>query len=364
MTKNAQKKADFTAALLKWHLTLNFREMPWKGEKEPYRIWLSEVILQQTRVDQGWAYYERFIRAFPTICDLANASEQQVFKLWEGLGYYNRCRNLIATAKTICGDFNGQFPSSYDEILALKGIGPYTAAAIASFAFGLPHAVVDGNVTRVLARYFGISTPVDSTTGKKEFATMARDLLDPRQAGSYNQAIMDFGATVCTPRNPRCNTCVQRNGCVAWQKGRVEQLPVKAKTVRKKRRCFFYFVAETPEGFVYIRRRTGKDIWEGLYEFILYETTDACWPETVLQSDFARQLFDGQALTVRYISNVYRQELSHQSLQGQFITVRLSRPLSNPDGYQLVTRSALEAYAFPKFINGWLTDPSPAQTLI
>jgi A/G-specific adenine glycosylase len=363
MIKNAQKKANFTTALLKWHLTLNFREMPWKGEKEPYRIWLSEVILQQTRVDQGWAYYEKFIRAFPTICELASAPEQQVFKLWEGLGYYNRCRNLIATAKTICSNFNGQFPATYDEILALKGIGPYTAAAIASFAFGLPHAVVDGNVTRVLARYFGISTPIDSTTGKKEFATMAGDLLDPRQAGSYNQAIMDFGATICTPRNPHCATCVQQNGCVAWQQGTIEQLPVKAKTVRKKQRCLYYFIAETPEGLVYIRRRAGKDIWEGLYEFILYETADAVWPETVLQSDFARQLFDGQALTVRYISNVYRQELSHQSLQGQFITVRLSRPLTNPDGYQLVSRSALKAYAFPKFINGWLSDPSPAQTL-
>ncbi|HXB34015.1 MAG TPA: A/G-specific adenine glycosylase [Puia sp.] len=363
MNKRALKKADFTAALLKWHSSLNFREMPWKGEKEPYRIWLSEVILQQTRVDQGWAYYEKFIRAFPTISDLASAPEQQVFKLWEGLGYYSRCRNLIATAKMISTNLNGQFPTTYDEILALKGIGPYTAAAIASFAFGLPYAVVDGNVTRVLARYFGISTPIDSSTGKKEFAAMARDLLDPRQAGSYNQAIMDFGATVCMPRNPHCATCVQQNGCVAWQKGAMEQLPVKAKAARKKNRHFYYFVAETPEGQVYIRRRMGKDIWEGLYEFILYETTDASEAGMVLQSDFARQLFEGQALTVRDISSVYRQVLSHQRLRGQFITVRLSRPLTNLDGFQLVSRSALAAYAFPKFINGWLSDPSPAQSL-
>jgi A/G-specific adenine glycosylase len=363
MNKLALKKADFTTTLLKWHSTLNFREMPWKGEKEPYRIWLSEIILQQTRVDQGWVYYEKFISAFPTIRDLASAPEQQVFKLWEGLGYYGRCRNLIATAKMISTNFNGQFPNTYDEILALKGIGPYTAAAIASFAFGLPYAVVDGNVTRVLARYLGISTPIDSSAGKKEFAAIALDLLDPRQAGSYNQAIMDFGATVCMPRNPHCATCVQQTGCVAWQKGTIEQLPVKAKTIRKRQRCFYYFVAETPEGQVYIRRRTGKDIWQGLYEFILYETADVVWPETILQSDFVRQLFDGQALTVRDISRVYRQELSHQRLQGQFITIRLSSPLTNPDGFQQVSRSDLAAYAFPKFINGWLSDPSPAQTL-
>jgi A/G-specific adenine glycosylase len=363
MKKNDLKKVDFTIALLKWHSTLNFRAMPWKGEKEPYRIWLSEVILQQTRVDQGWAYYEKFILAFPTVHDLADAAEEVVFKLWEGLGYYSRCRNLIATAKTISSNYNGQFPTSYDEILALKGIGPYTAAAIASFAFGLPYAVVDGNVTRVLARYFGISTPTDSSAGKKEFAAMALELLDPNRAGSYNQAIMDFGATVCTPRNPHCTTCVQQTRCVAWQKGTTNQLPVKAKTIRKKNRCFYYLVAETPEGQVYIRRRSGKDIWEGLYEFILYETADAVRPAVILQSDFVRQLFDGQALTVRDISRVYRQELSHQHLQGQFITVRLSRPLTHPDGFQLVTRSALAAYAFPKFINGWLSDPSPAQTL-
>lgn len=363
MTKIDQKKANFTKTLLKWHSTRNFREMPWKGEKEPYRIWLSEVILQQTRVDQGWAYYEKFISAFPSINDLANAPEQQVFKLWEGLGYYNRCRNLIATARRIATDHNGCFPSTYDQILALKGIGPYTAAAIASFAFNLPHAVVDGNVMRVLTRYFGITTPIDTTSGKRQLTAMADALLDPDQAGVYNQAIMDFGATVCTPRNPQCASCLQQPGCVAWQKGMTEQLPVKEKVIRKKQRYLYYFVVETPKEEVYIRQRRGKDIWEGLYEFILYETTDVVWPEKVLQSDFVRQLFDGQALTVRYISRIYRQELSHQRLAGQFITVRLSNPLNKLKDYQLVPKSNLATYAFPKFINAWLTDPSPAQTL-
>jgi A/G-specific adenine glycosylase len=192
---------------------------------------------------------------------------------------------------------------------------------------------------------------------------MAMELLDPHQAGAYNQAIMDFGATVCTPRNPQCSSCVQQTSCVARQQGTIDQLPVKAKTILKKQRCFYYFIAETPEDEVYIRRRTGKDIWEGLYEFILYETTEAAGPAEILQSDFARQLFDGQALTVRYISNVHRQELSHQSLQGQFITVRLSRPLRNLNDYHPVPKSALAAYPFPKFINSWLSHPSPAQTL-
>lgn len=358
------KKADFTKILLKWHKGENSRKMPWKGEKDPYRIWLSEVILQQTRVEQGWAYYENFLEAFPTVHDLAIAPEQKVFKLWEGLGYYNRCRNLIATAKKIDSDYRGLFPSNYDEILALKGIGPYTAAAIASFAFNLPHAVVDGNVTRVLSRYFGISTPIDTTAGKKEFTEIADTLLDKEQAGIYNQAIMDFGATVCTPRNPLCSTCVQQQNCKARQKGWTDRLPVKEKSMVKRQRCFYYFIIETPGNKTYIRQRTGKDIWEGLYEFVLFETKDPVWPEEILHSDFARQLFEGQSLTVRYISSVYRQELTHQTLQGQFITIRLDKQLPTlKEGYLLVPKRELKDYAFPKFINAWLQDPTPAQSL-
>src|ERR1700743_1834026 len=363
MAKIKEKKAFFTETLLEWHETQNFREMPWKGEKEPYRIWLSEVILQQTRVGQGWAYYEKFIAAFPTVQDLAAAPEQKGFKLWEGLGYYNRCRNLIATAKKIVEGNDGRFPSTYDEIRALKGIGPYTAAAIASFAFGLPHAVVDGNVFRVLARCFGISTPVDTMAGRRQFTKMADELLETSRPGVYNQAIMDFGATVCTPRNPQCSSCLQRPACVAWQKGLTEQFPVKQKAPLKRQRCFYYFVVEAPGGKIYIRQRTEKDIWEGLHEFILYESTEPVWPEEILQSDFFRKLFDGQALTVRHISGVYRQELSHQRLTGQFITVTLSGPLRKPGDYRLVPRNSLTRYAFPKFINAWLLDPSPAQTL-
>ncbi|HLZ86646.1 MAG TPA: A/G-specific adenine glycosylase [Puia sp.] len=358
------KKADFTGVLLKWHKGKNHRKMPWKGEKNPYRIWLSEVILQQTRVQQGWAYYERFLEAFPTIHDLAIAPEQKVFKLWEGLGYYNRCRNLIATAKKIDAEYNGQFPSTYDEILALKGIGPYTAAAIASFAFGLPHAVVDGNVTRVLSRYFGDPTPIDTVGGKKLYTELADALLDKEQADIYNQAIMDFGATICLPRNPLCTDCPQQAHCRAWKDNLTTQLPVKEKSIRKKQRWFYYFIVETPGDKVYIRQRTEKDIWEGLFEFVLWETDEPVYFNNSLPTTASlRQLFGQQSLTVRYISRVYRQELSHQTIQGQFLTVRPDKTLPSLGNYLLVSRRQLPEYAFPKFINAWLLDPTPAQSL-
>jgi len=404
----APKKDDFTAQLLNWHKGKNSRTMPWKGEKNPYRIWLSEVILQQTRVDQGWSYYEKFIAAYPTIHDLAIAPEQQVFKLWEGLGYYSRCRNLIATAKKIDIEYKGQFPSTYEEILGLKGIGPYTAAAISSFAYRLPHAVVDGNVTRVLSRYFGEATPIDTTAGKRLFAALADSLLDKEQPDIYNQAIMDFGATVCLPRNPLCTDCVQRSDCKAQLKGLTAELPVKEKSIRKRTRWFYYFILETPDGQVYIHQRTQKDIWEGLYEFILWETDQPLqngpgelfhvtglpehngsgfsehngsafaeyngsgFPEHNGSgfaehngSGFAEQNFgiDSKTLTIRHISKTYRQELSHQTIQGQFITLRLKKEPPPREGWLLVDRQRLTDYPFPKFINAWLLDPSPAQSL-
>lgn len=350
------EKAAFTKALLKWHEKKNDRKMPWKGEKDPYRIWLSEIILQQTRVDQGRAYYEKFLEAFPTVHDLAIAAEQKVFKLWEGLGYYNRCRNLIATAKKIDAEYNGIFPGTYEDILSLKGIGPYTAAAIASFAFNLPYAVVDGNVTRVLSRYFGEFTPIDSAAGRKLYAHLAEQLLDRREPNLYNQAIMDFGATICLPRNPLCDSCIQRTGCRAQQAGWTMQLPVKEKGIQKKQRWFYYFIVDAPGNMTYIRRRNAKDIWEGLFEFILLETDqaiDTAW------LDHIRQLFGKQSLTIKHVSGLHRQELSHQTIQGRFITVGLEKPAPVPDDYLLIHRRQLVDYAFPKFINAWLQTSSP-----
>ncbi|HEV2355442.1 MAG TPA: A/G-specific adenine glycosylase [Puia sp.] len=352
--KMEAKKTRFTNDLLQWHRTQNFRQMPWKGEKDPYRVWLSEVILQQTRVDQGRAYYEKFVTVFPTIHDLAVAPEQQVFKLWEGLGYYTRCRNLIATAKTIDRDFNGRFPSTYREILALKGIGPYTAAAIASFAFDLPHAVVDGNVLRVLARFFGITAPIDTRAGRSSLEELAMELLDVRQASAYNQAIMDFGATVCTPRSPHCDACIHQSACTAWKESLVGRLPVKEKIPQRKRRFLYYFFVEMPGGKVYIRQRSGKDIWKGLHEFVLIETADQMGSDDLLRSDEVRQLFDGQPLTARHISKVYSQALTHQTVQGQFIAMRFDKPPTALRNYFLIPKAGLASYAFPKFINKWL----------
>jgi A/G-specific adenine glycosylase len=219
--------ADFSKKLLHWNKTKNFRTMPWKGEKDPYKIWLSEIILQQTRVEQGWTYYENFIKAFPTVHHLAKAPRKRIFKLWEGLGYYNRCKNLIETAKRISKNYKGKFPRDYQEIKSLKGIGPYTAAAIASFAFNLPFAAVDANVERALSRYFGMSTPTDTADGKRMFAELAGALLDKKNPGIFNQAMMDFGAVICKPKNPLCTICPQQKDCEAYKHQLVDVLPVK-----------------------------------------------------------------------------------------------------------------------------------------
>ena len=218
--------------------------MPWKGEKDPYKIWLSEIILQQTRVEQGLSYYLRFIEKFPTVDDLANADDNTIFKMWEGLGYYSRCRNLIATARHISNELGGYFPKTYDEILLLKGVGAYTASAIASFAYDLPYAVVDGNVNRVIARFFGLHIPVDSSAGKKLLTAQANALLDKKAPALYNQAIMDFGATVCKPRLPLCSTCFLSRYCKAYNEDMVALLPVKEKKLIRKSRWFYYFLIE------------------------------------------------------------------------------------------------------------------------
>ncbi len=342
---------DFTLNLLEWNAVSNRRQMPWKGETDPYRIWLSEVILQQTRVEQGWAYYEKFIRAFPTVRHLAAAPEEKVFKMWEGLGYYSRCRNLLETAKYIDRELGGVFPDSYAEIVKLKGIGPYTAAAISSFAFNEKKAVVDGNVQRVLARYFGVSTPVDSTQGKKLFAVLAQSLIDEKLPGIYNQAIMDFGATVCRPKNPLCSSCVQVRDCEAFRHASVGLLPVKEKSVKMRSRWFYYFIIEVGDS-VYVRQRREKDIWQSLFEFVLLEKDEPDDdPSGAFLTEFLQQPF-----SVKSASAPLSQQLSHQRIHGRFYRVTLSSALSLPGGYKLVKKTALGDYAFPRFINSYLEE--------
>jgi A/G-specific adenine glycosylase len=349
---------DFTKKLLRWNRDHNKRAMPWKGETNPYRIWLSEIILQQTRVEQGLAYYEKFIAGFPTIIDLARAPEKEIFKYWEGLGYYSRCRNLIATAKKITSDFNGKFPSEYAEILALPGVGPYTAAAIASFAFGLPYAVVDGNVTRVLSRYFGISTALNSSAGKKLFHSIADKLLDQKNPGLYNQAIMDFGATVCKPQNPLCTSCPQAENCQAFQHQWTDRLPLKTVAPPKKTRWLYYFVVEAGKGEIWIRERSGNDIWQNLYEFVLWETGKIIPQARLQQAVFFRENFGTKGLKIKQISSVYTQKLTHQTIITHF--VHLDKPLAKLPGYKSVGRQKLTEYPFPKLLAGYIKKfPAP-----
>jgi A/G-specific adenine glycosylase len=343
-------QADFSRKLLDWNLFHNNRPMPWKGETDPYRIWLSEIILQQTRVEQGWLYYERFIKTFPDVHALASAPEENVYKLWEGLGYYTRCKNLISTAKFISEKFNGNFPSSYDEIIKLKGIGPYTAAAISSFAFNEKRAVVDGNVQRVLARYFGLSTPTDTHEGKKLFAFLAQSLIDESSPGIYNQAIMDFGATICRPRNPLCDQCVQSEDCVAFNNNFVNDVPVKQKVLKIKTRWLYYFIIENDDG-VYIRKRDAKDIWQNLYEFVLLETENE---QEKAALRFLDELLQHQSYTLISTSQVYSQQLTHQRINGRFFRVSVKKQLKLNGHYRLVKKININDYAFPKFINSYL----------
>lgn len=327
--------------------------MPWKGEKDPYRIWLSEVILQQTRVEQGLGYYKRFIRQYPTIRKLASAPDGEVFKLWEGLGYYNRCRNLLATARYLAGEKNGKFPGTYEGLLELKGVGPYIAAAMASFAWDLPHAVLDGNVFRVLARVYGIDTPVDTTAGKKLFSRLADENLDRDQPGKYNQAIMDFGATVCKPMVPACSHCPVKKHCKAFENGIVNQLPVKEKLRQKKTRWFYYFLFRV-EGKVLVHQRNLKDIWQQLYEFYLFEAGEQIyWDENKLSAWLDEQL-GVKNYRLLHASPPQQQQLTHQEIRGQFFSIELKKVPTSLENYRWAGSAELKTLAFPRFINSYL----------
>jgi A/G-specific adenine glycosylase len=342
---------DFTKKLLGWNRKQNTRSMPWKGESDPYRIWLSEIILQQTRVEQGTVYYEKFISGFPAIQDLANAPEKEIFKYWEGLGYYSRCRNLIATAKKIVFEYKGRFPTTYTQLLQLPGIGPYTAAAIASFAFGLPHAAVDGNVERVMARYFGISAPPGSA-GKKLYTALAGELLDKKNPAAFNQAMMDFGATICKPKKPLCSVCVQAKNCQAFQQGWINKLPRKSPAPRRKTRWLYYFIVESGKDKVWIRERVENDIWQNLYEFVLLETGKIIPQKQLEQSPFFREHFGKRGFHIQHISPVYIQTLTHQSIIGRFVHLNKARP--GLPGYHSVPLNKLKDYPFPKLLTDYI----------
>ncbi|GAO41837.1 A/G-specific adenine glycosylase [Flavihumibacter petaseus] len=344
---------NFSTLLMNWNRTRNEREMPWKGEKNPYRIWLSEVILQQTRVEQGLAYYHRFIDAFPTVQDLALAPDEKVFKCWEGLGYYSRCRNLLSTARYIAFENNGNFPSTYESLLKLKGVGAYTAAAIASFAFDQPFAVLDGNVFRVLSRYFGINTPIDSPEGKKLFTRLAQGLLDFSSPGTFNQAIMDFGAIICKPKQPLCSECVQAPDCQAFRHGFVNQLPVKSKAIQKKKRHFHFFILRYKDNY-YIRQRVNADIWKDLHEWVLWESESGLTADPKKLKRALDKLIPGWKGNITTVSAVHRQQLTHQTIEGLFTHVDLEKPLEKSHAYRSIPKKALADLAFPRFITRYL----------
>ncbi len=342
----------FTAELLDWHETINNRSLPWKSEKDPYKIWLSEVILQQTRAQQGLPYYRRFTETYPTIKELAAAADNDVFRLWQGLGYYNRCKNMLDTARYIAGELGGRFPHTYEEILELKGIGPYTAAAISSFAYGLPHAVVDGNVYRVLSRFFRIDIPFDTTEGKKYFASLAQQLLDKNDSAGHNQAIMDLGATVCLPAKPQCDNCPLQARCSAFKNNIIDLLPVRSKKTVVSKRYFHYIVLKW-EDRLWIQKRTEKDIWANLHEPYLIESNVALdVTELILNEQFREKNISYTSIEIEDTST---QRLTHQIIEARFFKVNLAeKPVfNNPEG-NWMTKGELENTAFPKTVLSFL----------
>lgn len=349
--REAAAPGAFARALLHWNATENDRAMPWKGEKDPYRIWVSEVILQQTRVEQGRAYYERFVHTYPRVEDLAAAPEADVFKLWEGLGYYSRARNLMATARRITEERGGRFPDTLEEIRSLKGVGPYTAAAIASFAYNLPHAVVDGNVYRVLARIFNCDLPIDSTEGKKWFAGKAQTLLPEGRAAEYNQALMDFGATLCKPL-PECARCFYRPHCAAFAQGRQTELPVKAKKTAVRERYFHYVVLQYADG-VALHERQQKDIWQGLWEPLLIEAEAPLPKEAILAALRQEYGLEANDYSVLSAAAKAQQRLSHQLIRFFFVHLQLKRQAALP-GFAWVPVAGLESVAYPKTVGEFL----------
>jgi len=327
---------NFSNKLVSWYQN-NKRDLPWRNTVNPYHIWLSEIILQQTRVLQGTPYYLAFLNAFPTIEDLANASEDKVLKMWQGLGYYSRARNLHYTAKDIVNNFGGEFPKDHKQVLKLKGVGVYTAAAITSFAFDMPYAVVDGNVIRVLSRVFGVSIPFDTSEGKKEFQQLAQELLIENEAAIYNQAIMEFGAIQCKPKSPNCSNCPMQDFCVAYTTNTVAELPVKSKRIKVKNRFLHFLIIEQKDNIFLGKRKSG--IWTGLYEFPFLEFPIKVDEKQVMQSDEWSDIFLNPTSDVKSVSSEFIHILSHQKIHAQFWQIKAAGV--SLEEYELVSKNSL-----------------------
>ena len=342
---------NFKDIIIRWYSN-NKRNLPWRHTKNPYFIWLSEIILQQTQIKQGLPYYEKFVKAYPTVFDLAKADEEEVLKHWQGLGYYSRARNLHATSKYIANELNGIFPNNYKELIKLKGVGDYTASAIASFAFNEVKATVDGNVYRLLSRYFGIDTVINSTKGTKEFKSLADSLIDPLQPAIYNQAIMEFGSQQCKPSKPDCSFCPLSDSCKALEEKSVDVLPVKLKKTKIKKKHFNYLVCIDPMDETFFEKREGNGIWQNLYQFPLIETETSIDSENFHMLN-AQSLFTGNKIIDYYLFNETDvvHKLSHQHLHTKFWIIRLKQPISEG-----VSVNSVSKYPMPVLIHNFVKE--------
>ncbi len=326
----------FSKKILAWYYK-NKRDLPWRSTKDPYKIWLSEIMLQQTRVAQGLPYYEKFVKEFPSIYHLANATEEKVLKLWQGLGYYSRARNMHNTAKAIVENYKGEFPNTYKELLKLKGIGDYTASAIASISFNVPEPVVDGNVYRVLSRYFGVDLPTNSSEGIKHFKSLAREVMNSNEIRDYNQGIMEFGAIQCAPKTPNCLHCPLNDSCVALKENRVNELPIKLKKTKVRHRYFNYIVAFDKNNKVVLEQRKGKGIWQNLYQFPLVETDKEFALETLKEETLKVLKIETTSDMYLYNKKPIVHKLSHQHLHTKFWIWHTATDIDNTVSWENVS---------------------------
>ena len=352
---NNSNSTYISNTLSAWYL-VNKRELPWRDISDPYLIWISEIILQQTRVNQGMSYYLRFIERFPTVADLALSDEDEVLKYWQGLGYYSRARNLHKAARQVMTDFGGIFPFEHADVLKLAGVGDYTAAAICSFAYDQPFAVVDGNVYRVLSRLFGIETPIDSGTGKKEFAGLAQELISKSDPGIHNQSIMEFGALQCVPVSPDCAACPLQLNCRAYELSIVDKLPIKSKKTKVTNRYFNYFFIELG-GKTYLQKRIAKDVWQNLFEFPLVEADSLLTVEELMETDGFKNLFSGIGeVEVVKISNPMKHILSHRVIYAQFVTVKITDENAVLSKLNKVSIAEIDQFAVSRLMELFLED--------